>query len=131
MRVWLIRTAPVCLGFLALLAACQPPAVTRPRGPATTGGSASTGGSLSLDPDVMPDIMCAPSDPGSPCSPDAAAPPGCGDGVLTDDEACDDANTIGMDGCQGNCLAVDPGYSCNPPGKACHELVVCGDNIVG
>ena len=131
MRVWLSRTAPVCLGVLTLVLACQPPPVTRPKGPASTGGSANTGGSLSLDPDAMPDIMCDPADPGSPCSPDAAAPLGCGDGVLTDDEACDDGNTVGMDGCQGNCLAVDPGYSCNPPGQACHELVVCGDNIVG
>ena len=130
MRVWLSRTAPVCLGVLGFVLACQPPPVKRGKGTATTGGS-SSGGSLSLDPDAVPDIMCDPQDPGSPCSPDAPAPPGCGDGVLTEDEACDDGNTTGDDGCQGNCLAVDPGYSCNPPGQACHELVVCGDNIVG
>ncbi len=35
------------------------------------------------------------------------------------------------DGCQGNCLAVEPGFSCNPPGKPCHELVICGDGITG
>lgn len=131
MRVWLSRTVPVCLGAITLLLACQPPPpVKRGKGTTDMGGS-SSGGSLNLDPDTMPDIMCDPQDPGSPCSPDAPAPPGCGDGVLTEDEACDDGNTTGSDGCQGNCLAVDPGYSCNPPGQACHELVVCGDSIVG
>jgi fibro-slime domain-containing protein len=132
MRVWLTLTAPVCLGVLTLLLACSPPPPVK-RGNAVTshGGTSGIGGSLNLDPDAMPDIMCDPKLPGSPCSPDAPAPPGCGDGALTKDEACDDGNTANDDGCQGNCLAVDPGYSCNPPGKACHELVVCGDSIVG
>jgi len=76
-------------------------------------------------------VGCDPAVPGSPCSPDAPAPPGCGDGMLTDDEACDDGNREENDGCQGNCLATQPGYSCNPPGKPCHELVLCGDSIVG
>jgi fibro-slime domain-containing protein len=118
---------------MALAFACSPAADKRgvQTKPNAQGGSANgSGGSLSLDPD-MPDIMCDPSDPGSPCGPDAPSPPGCGDGVLTDDEACDDGNTQALDGCQANCLAVDPGYSCNPPGEPCHELVVCGDSIVG
>jgi len=51
--------------------------------------------------------------------------------MLTDDEACDDGNRADDDGCQANCLATLPGYSCNPPGKPCHELVVCGDSLVG
>src|SRR6188768_2406442 len=132
MRVWLNRTAPVCLGVLTLLLACSPPPpVKRGAGtPNATGGNGS-GGSLNIDPDHLPDIMCDPKAAGSPCSPDAPAPPGCGDAVLTDDEACDDGNTTADDGCQANCLAVDSGYSCNPPGQACHELVVCGDSIVG
>ncbi len=132
MRVWLARTGPVCLGILTLLLACSPPPPVK-RGNAVTshGGTSGVGGSLNLDPDAMPDIMCDPKVAGSPCSPDAPAPPGCGDGELTKDEACDDGNTTADDGCQGNCLAVDPGYSCNPPGQACHELVVCGDSIVG
>src|SRR5215203_1276012 len=101
MRVWLAWTAPVCLGALTLMLACQPPPVKR--GKASGGGTAGSGGSLNLDPNAMPDITCDPNEPGSPCSPDAPAPPGCGDGVLTDDEACDDGNTTGSDGCQGNC----------------------------
>jgi cysteine-rich repeat protein len=60
-------------------------------------------------------VGCDPNMPGSPCSPDAPAPPGCGDGKLTDDEACDDGNREENDGCQGNCLSTQPGYSCNPP----------------
>ena len=131
MRVWLGRTAPVCLAVLTLLVACSPAPIKRPRPSGTTTPTNGSGGSLNLDPSTMPDIMCDPKQPGSPCSPDAPAPPGCGDGVLTPDEACDDGNTTANDGCQANCLAVDPGYSCNPPGQACHELVVCGDSIVG
>ena len=76
-------------------------------------------------------VGCDPADPNSSCNPGATAPPGCGDGELTEDEACDDGNTADGDGCQGNCLATQPGYSCNPAGKPCHELVICGDKIVG
>lgn len=54
----------------------------------------------------------------------------CGDGQLTDDEACDDGNRADGDGCSANCLAVDPGYSCNPPGEPCHVVTLCGDGIV-
>lgn len=78
-----------------------------------------------------PIIECDPNVPNSPCNPDTPAPPHCGDGVLDDDEACDDGNRDNDDGCQGNCLLAAPGFSCNPPGKPCHELVVCGDSIVG
>jgi cysteine-rich repeat protein len=58
------------------------------------------------------------------------APPGCGDGILTDDEACDDANTLNDDGCSANCLLVGAGYSCPIPGQACQAIAVCGDGIV-
>lgn len=54
----------------------------------------------------------------------------CGDGILTQGEACDDGNTASGDGCRADCSATEPGYSCNPPGIACQELVVCGDRIV-
>jgi fibro-slime domain-containing protein len=56
--------------------------------------------------------------------------PGCGDGVLTEDEACDDNNSMDGDGCAANCLAVDDGYSCNPPGQPCHKIARCGDGVV-
>src|SRR6185503_7182603 len=32
-----------------------------------------------------------------------ADPPGCGDGVLDDDEACDDGNEVDTDGCLSDC----------------------------
>ncbi len=127
MRVRLGRSALVCLGALTVVWACGAPPPVK-RGKAHNNGS---GGSLMIDPNENPDLTCDPTAPNSPCSPDAPAPPGCADGVLDEDEACDDGNSENGDGCQGNCLAVDPGYSCNPPGEACHELVVCGDSIVG
>ncbi|MBC8069991.1 MAG: DUF4215 domain-containing protein, partial [Deltaproteobacteria bacterium] len=54
----------------------------------------------------------------------------CGNGLLTKDEACDDANTIDGDGCSADCQSVAPGYSCNPPGQPCHNVARCGDGFV-
>lgn len=54
----------------------------------------------------------------------------CGNGSLTQDEACDDGNTDDDDGCSGDCQTVTPGYSCNPPGQPCRQLAVCGDGFV-
>ncbi|MBN2528545.1 MAG: DUF4215 domain-containing protein [Deltaproteobacteria bacterium] len=56
-------------------------------------------------------------------------PPGrCGDGELDKKkEACDDGNEEDGDGCSGDCREVADGYSCNPPGRACHLVVKCGD----
>ena len=54
----------------------------------------------------------------------------CGDGVLTKDEACDDGNQVDEDGCAGDCLSVEVGYSCNPAGVPCHKVARCGDGIV-
>jgi len=57
-------------------------------------------------------------------------PPGCGDGTLTSDEACDDGNKQSGDGCNAACLLVEKGFSCPNPGKACREIARCGDGIV-
>jgi fibro-slime domain-containing protein len=54
----------------------------------------------------------------------------CGDGVRTSDEACDDGNTTGGDGCSADCLTVAPGYSCAPEGGKCHRIARCGDGVV-
>jgi fibro-slime domain-containing protein len=62
--------------------------------------------------------------------PDGVAPPGCGNGMLTDDEACDDSNTAAGDGCAANCLATEPGFSCAAPGAACVRIARCGDGLV-
>jgi fibro-slime domain-containing protein len=58
------------------------------------------------------------------------APKGCGNGMVTSDEACDDGNTQSGDGCSGDCLGIEQGFSCNPPGKPCRMIAHCGDGIV-
>lgn len=59
-----------------------------------------------------------------------APPPGCGNGDLTADEACDDGNVVSGDGCNATCLSVEPGYSCAAPGELCREIARCGDGLV-
>ena len=54
----------------------------------------------------------------------------CGDGILDDDEACDDGNTVDGDGCSADCKYVDEGFSCMPPGIPCHRIAKCGDGHV-
>jgi cysteine-rich repeat protein len=61
---------------------------------------------------------------------EGVAPPNCGDGVLTSDEACDDGNRDSGDGCSATCLATEPGFSCVNPGQACRAIARCGDGIV-
>ena len=75
-------------------------------------GSGGTGGTIVFEP------------------PDEQKPPGCGDGDLTPDEACDDANKVSGDGCNEWCLQVEPGWSCAMPGQPCREIARCGDGIV-
>jgi fibro-slime domain-containing protein len=65
-----------------------------------------------------------------PEAPPAVTPPGCGDGVLTSDEACDDHNLLPDDGCAADCLSVTPGFSCAAPGEACRQIARCGDGLV-
>jgi len=60
---------------------------------------------------------------------DAPPGPNCGNGERTSDEACDDGNTLNGDGCAGNCLSVEPGYSCVTPGKPCRQVARCGDGL--
>lgn len=59
-----------------------------------------------------------------------APPPGCGDGTLTSDEACDDGNKDSGDGCSSSCLIVERGFSCPNAGKPCREIARCGDGLV-
>ena len=62
--------------------------------------------------------------------PPQVAPPGCGDGTLTSDEACDDGNKVSGDGCSATCLQVERGFSCPNAGKPCRAIARCGDGIV-
>jgi fibro-slime domain-containing protein len=88
-----------------------------------SGSTAGTGGSLSLGVGQAGSLSI--EDPSK-----LPAPPGCGNGVLTPDEACDDGNTADMDGCLGNCLGVDAGFTCPKPGEACRPFARCGDGVV-
>lgn len=58
------------------------------------------------------------------------ATPGCGDGKLTQDEACDDGNKESGDGCLANCRQVELGFSCVPAGEKCRQIARCGDTVV-
>lgn len=80
------------------------------------GSSVALGGSGDLAVNDMP--------------PPQVAPPGCGDGTLTSDEACDDGNKVSGDGCSASCLQVERGFSCPNPGKPCRAIARCGDGIV-
>jgi fibro-slime domain-containing protein len=60
---------------------------------------------------------------------DGPPTPGCGDKILTKDEACDDGNQESNDGCGSNCRYVEAGYSCIPAGEPCHRVARCGDGI--
>ena len=57
-------------------------------------------------------------------------PPGCGDGARADDEACDDGNTRGGDGCSADCLNIERGYACASAGTPCRVIARCGDGVV-
>jgi fibro-slime domain-containing protein len=81
-------------------------------------GTAGMGGGVVFVPPTGPDPSTLPP------------PPNCGDGTLGDDEACDDGNEQGGDGCAANCLVVEPGFSCSPPGVPCHPVARCGDGLV-
>jgi fibro-slime domain-containing protein len=54
----------------------------------------------------------------------------CGDRERAKSEACDDGNAQGGDGCSSDCLAIEPGFSCQPPGSACRRIARCGDGQV-
>jgi fibro-slime domain-containing protein len=93
----------------------------------TSGGGASTGhdGSVGPNTDGPSPFDFAPSVDLVIVPPHSA----CGDGVRSQDEACDDGNTTGGDGCAADCLTVDPGYSCTPSGQPCHRIARCGDGV--
>lgn len=56
--------------------------------------------------------------------------PNCGDGVLDENEACDDGNQDPDDGCHSNCLVINPGYICPDAGQPCKPFARCGDGVV-
>lgn len=97
-------------------------------GPGAGGSAAGAGGVPTFVDDCVGPSCNLATDPntGGP----VVAPPGCGDGVLADDEACDDGNRTSGDGCAEHCLATEPGFSCAAPGQACRRIARCGDGLV-
>ena len=53
----------------------------------------------------------------------------CGDGIVFDDEECDDGNNLDGDGCSKDCK-VEAGYVCPVAGQACKIKEYCGDGVV-
>jgi len=52
----------------------------------------------------------------------------CGDSIVAGNEACDDGNTSGGDGCNETCSNIEPDYTCPPEGGACSKAVnSCGN----
>jgi cysteine-rich repeat protein len=51
----------------------------------------------------------------------------CGDGVVDDDEDCDDGDLVDGDGCSASCV-VEPGWSCTGEPSTCEPI--CGDGLV-
>ena len=52
----------------------------------------------------------------------------CGDSAVTGDEACDDGNVVGSDGCSADCQTVEPGFTCPAAGGGCTPAVVTCPN---
>src|SRR3954463_3344046 len=103
--IWLCG---VSIALLAGVSACSTGSntgsTTRPSNGGTGNGTGGTG--LGISPSGGSgagfNIDCDSSQPGSPCNPSTPAPLGCGDGMLAEDEACDDGNRTDGDGCLGN-----------------------------
>jgi cysteine-rich repeat protein len=108
-------------------------------GGADTGGSIGTGDppsptAVELPPGVIieeDDTEVTLDEPtGAGAGDDEPAPFGCGDGELTEDEACDDGNVASGDGCASNCRSLEPGFSCAVQGKSCLPIARCSDGVV-
>jgi fibro-slime domain-containing protein len=53
----------------------------------------------------------------------------CGNGVLDENEQCDDGNKDLGDGCNAFCQ-IEPDYVCPTPGQPCMNIAVCGNGIL-
>jgi fibro-slime domain-containing protein len=127
------RHALSLVGFtaLALIAGCGAGGetgdtiVTGPEngGAPAVGGGGNNGGLIPVPGSTCTGANCELAG-GEP-----VAPPNCGDGALTSDEACDDGNKVSGDGCSDTCLLAEPGFSCATPGQACRQIARCGDGV--
>ncbi len=55
---------------------------------------------------------------------------GCGDGILSSGETCDDGNSVSGDGCSATCGELEQDFGCITPGQPCVSTVSCGDGFV-
>ena len=55
-------------------------------------------------------------------------PDKCGNQLLDENEACDDGNTTGGDGCSADCSTVEDNYICNRVGRPCIPAG-CGNSV--
>lgn len=124
----------LCLAAFACSAPPSPGTTSTGVGPTPSGDPGpgpgpGTGTANPAGPGIGPDIIV--DEPGGvgPTVVDPNAPPGCGDQILAETEACDDGNTASGDGCAGNCATTEPGFSCAQPGQACLPIAVCGDAV--
>jgi fibro-slime domain-containing protein len=87
-----------------------------------------TASAISLDvPVFRPDVRntsCIPTGDGG-----CGIPAGCGNGILDNNEECDDGNTANGDGCSMACRQ-ETDWTCPDPGRPCLSTVVCGDGRV-
>jgi len=120
--LWLSATcAALCLGT----ACAAPGSSSTERSQNAAGANAFDNASSTGSPIVDNSSSPAMSKPAS-----MKPPAGCGNGMRTADEACDDGNKTGADGCSADCLSIEPGYSCQPAGKPCRQIARCGDGVV-
>ncbi len=123
-RCWL--GSSLLLGPLTLTAACSSSpggADTQSADDPTGLGGQSTVSSTGGSPSAMGGVTIDLGAGGTSAS-------ACGDGILTSDEACDDANLLDGDGCSADCLGVESGFSCPLAGLPCQRVARCGDGVV-
>jgi cysteine-rich repeat protein len=133
MRMRFLLPVLLC-GPAVSLTGCADDAPVVPGDGSSTGGSTGTSGGPEPTGGTVDDTAsegsssAGESSSGSDTGPDDTGPmPGCGDGIVSDDETCDDENTADGDGCSATCT-VEEGWQCDDQPSAC--VVVCGDAIL-
>ena len=111
---------------LACSSKADPPgSIVQPGGAgnAGNGGDTSANGGTGNNSSAGSLNLCV----GNSCGGDMPTGAACGDGVLANDEACDDGNTVSKDGCSADCSMVEVGFSCVVPAQPCFPIAKCGD----
>ena len=122
-------TATLLCGLsVACSSSSSPPGSVVPD-PTAGSGNASNGGASNGGAGNAPSAGALSLCVGNSCGGEVTSNSVCGDGVLTDDEACDDGNTVSKDGCSADCSMVEPGFSCVVAGQACFPIAKCGDGV--